>query len=294
MQQTRLNKECINCLANRYAYDYPANCDDAVKDKYIQAVFDIIKNAGEKESAPILVERIDKLKLEMFGSKKDFTQIKKYYNSLMLSLEDSISERIDKSRTPLVSAIKYAIMGNYIDFGAMKSVDQDKLLEFIYKAEEIALDKQELLKLSQELSLAENLVYLTDNCGEIVLDKLLIKTILKLYPELNIDVIVRGDPVLNDATSYDACQVGIDKIVSVCGNGTAIGGTSLERIAKEAKEKIDNADLIIAKGQGNFETLRFCGKNIYYLFMCKCKMFAEFFGVPLYSGVLTNDLRLNT
>ncbi len=293
MQQTRLNKECVKCLANRYAHDYPENCDDDLKSKYTQAVLQIIENAGEKESAPILVERIDKLKLEMFGSKKDFTEIKTHYNALMMSLEDSISERIDKSKNPLISAIKYAIMGNYIDFGAMKSVDEEKLLEHIYTAEEIALDEQELMKLSRELSLAKNLVYLTDNCGEIVLDKLFINTILKMYPELEVDVVVRGKPVLNDATIDDAKQVGLDKFVNVCGNGTAIGGTCLERISSEATEKVNSADLVIAKGQGNFETLRFCGKNIYYLFMCKCKMFAENFGVPLYSGILTNDLRLD-
>lgn len=293
MKHTRLNEQCINCLINRYAYDYPENCNEANKLKYTQAVLEILAKAGEYESAPMLVERIDLKRHELFGSKKDFTEIKKHYNTLMLSIENRINDRIDQSEKPLISAVKYAIMGNYIDFGAMKSVDENKLLSLLDTAEDISLNENELSKFCQELSEAKKLTYLTDNCGEIVLDKLLIKTILKSCPELEINVITRGYPVLNDATQEDAKQVGLNDLVSVTGNGTAIGGTCLERISSEATEKIYSADLVIAKGQGNFETLRFCGKNIYYLFMCKCKMFAENFGVPLYSGILTNDLRLD-
>ena len=103
---------------------------------------------------------------------------------------------------------------------------------------------------------------------------------------------MRGLPVLNDATMEDAKQVKLSDIASVSDNGTAIAGTCLERISFEARQKIDEADLILAKGQGNFETLRYCKRNVYYAFMCKCKMFADKFGVPQYTGMFINDLRI--
>ena len=139
---------------------------------------------------------------------------------------------------------------------------------------------------------AEKLIFITDNCGEIVLDKLLIKTILKEYPQIKAEAIVRGEAVLNDATLKDAKQVGLTAVLPVFGNGTAIAGTCLSRIPQTVMKKIDSADIIIAKGQANFETLRYCGKNIYYIFMCKCQMFADRFGVPKLSGMLLNDLRM--
>ena len=98
--------------------------------------------------------------------------------------------------------------------------------------------------------------------------------------------------MLNDAPVDDAQQIDLDKILPVTGNGTHVAGTCLSKIPEHIKEKLDGADIIIAKGQANFETLRYCGKNIYYIFMCKCQMFAERFGVPKFSGMLLNDLRM--
>ena len=113
--------------------------------------------------------------------------------------------------------------------------------------------------------------------------------IQKQNPNAQITVIVRGKPVLNDVTIEDAIQVGLTDIVNVIGNGSEIAGTYLEDISEEAKNVIDDADVILAKGQGNFETLRMCEKNIYYIFMCKCEMFAKRFQVPKYYGMLISD-----
>ena len=288
----RLKEQCLLCLVDRYGKDYPADCDESKKIAYTQAFFKILSEANSKEGAPEIVEKIDLLKIEMFGAKRDFTEIKKHFNNLILSLEESVYENIQNSEKPLETAIKYAIRGNFIDYGAMKSVDEDKLNELIDKAREVELDKTELEMLYKDLASAKNMVLLTDNCGEIVFDTILIKIIKNMFPEIVIDIITRGMPVLNDATPDDAKQVGLDKLVSVTGNGTAIGGTCLERISEESRKIIDNADVIISKGMGNFETLRACGKNIYYLFMCKCKMFSDMLNVPLYSTMLVNDLRM--
>ena len=192
----------------------------------------------------------------------------------------------------LEQAIMYAMLGNYIDFGAMAKVDEETLNQMLDNTQSIRFEKEELENLRNDLAMAKKVVFLTDNCGEIVFDKLLIKTMSILYPNITIDAIVRGKPVLNDATMDDAKQVGLDLLVNVLDNGTDIAGTCLHKISELAKEKIEQADVVIAKGQGNFETMRYCKKNVYYLFLCKCKLFAERFGVPLYSGMLVNDLRI--
>ena len=118
---------------------------------------------------------------------------------------------------------------------------------------------------------------------------MLIKTLKSLYPELQITSMVRGVPVLNDATIDDAKQIGLTDTVEVMGNGSTIAGTCLEDVSEEALNVIKNADVIISKGQGNFETLYGCGLNVYYLFMCKCTLFANRFHKNLFEGMLIND-----
>ena len=155
--------------------------------------------------------------------------------------------------------------------------------------ERFEVDQKQYEELTMELEKAKKLVYLTDNCGEIVMDKLLIKQIKNKYPDLDITVMVRGAEVINDATIEDAKQVGLNEIVKVIPNGSDIAGTWIEEISEEAKKELDEADIIISKGQGNFETLRKCGKNIYYIFLCKCDLFANIFQVPKLTGMLINE-----
>lgn len=292
MKNVRLNEECIHCIISKYLKDYPESADDASRIRYVQGVLKILAEAKYDTGAPEIVEKISLLREKIFGVQKDYTEIKRYFNTLMLSIEDEVFEKIKKSEAPLKMALKYAMMGNYIDFGVIENVDEQKLAELLNNAETVDIDETEYKLFTAELKNAKNMVYLTDNCGEIVIDKLFIKVLKKMFPSLNVEVIVRGFPVLNDATMEDAKQAGLNGVASVISNGVGIAGTCLDRISDEARQKLDLADVILAKGQGNFETLRFCKKNVYYAFMCKCKMFADKFEVPRYTGMFINDLRL--
>ena len=288
MKVERLNPECISCLLNKHLSSAPDEFSKAKKVEYMQGILKIISNADIYTSAPVIVEQINKFK-ESFGISIDFSDIKSYYNCFMLSMESRIEDEIENSSDPLKTAVRYAMAGNYIDFGAMAGVDEQKLNEILNNAKNIEINEQEFTTFKNEVVLSKKIVYLTDNCGEIVLDKLLIKQILKLNNKVNVNVIVRGEPILNDCTIEDAVQVGLDDLVSITGNGTAIAGTCLERISEKAKKLIDESDLIISKGQGNFETLHHSGKNIYYLFLCKCKMFSQRFGVDTFTGMFINE-----
>ena len=288
-EPVRLKPECVSCLVKKQIERYPAETKNDVKIEYMQRVLQVIAKAPQTMSAPEVMDRIYRIQERMFGAGKDYSRIKQYFNQLMLDIESSLQTAINNSHVPLKMAVQYAMMGNYIDFAAMDSIDEDKLAEMLGRAKDTPVHARELNALEDDLLRARSLVYLTDNCGEIVLDKLLIKEIQRLNPQLDITVIVRGEPVVNDATIEDAKQVGLTEMVRVIGNGSSVGGTCLNGISAEARERIYRADVIISKGQGNFETLQKCGLNVYYIFMCKCKMFADRFGVPLYSGILIND-----
>ena len=288
----RLKPECISCLVDKQLSAYPKDIALTEKIDYMQGVLKIISEATYDMSAPVIVRQIYDLQKEMFGMETDYTEIKKYFNAQMLNRYNDFYTKIKNSDDRLKLAIQYAMIGNYIDFGAMKEVEEEKLNELLEQAKEINLDNQEFENLRSEIMTKKKMVYLTDNCGEIVFDKLLISLIREMNPELEITVLVRGGNVLNDATMDDAIQVGLDQITTVSGNGSNIAGTCLEKISEEAFEYIKNADFVISKGQGNFETLQECGLNIYYLFLCKCIMFANKFQVPRFTGMLLNDINM--
>ena len=287
--KTRWNSYCTQCLLKKHLTNYPDTSTEEERLTYIRRLFSILTDIAPGESSPVIVNRILTLQKEMFGQFVDYTEIKKHFNQLMLEQEDWIYADISSAADPIRRAVQYVMKGNYIDFGVLSDVNSEKLMELLSQAKDQAIDDQIFEELMQDLTSAKNMVLLTDNCGEIVLDKLLVRTIMSQFPDLQIHVIVRGGHALNDATMEDACQVGLPDLVEVIGNGTCLQGTYLPDISKEARDLLEQADVILSKGQGNFESLQYCGLNIYYLFLCKCDLFTKRFHTHLYDGILTND-----
>ena len=285
----RLRPECLSCLAKKYLDKYPEDATIEDKTEYMRKALRILSDADEQDAAPVVVNRLAKIREQLFGVTDEFVEAKKYFNNVMLERENEIRSKIYTSENPFLLAIQYAMVGNYIDFGAMKQVDEAQLSEMLDNAANLPIPQKEFTALKNELFNAKHLVYLTDNCGEIVLDKLLIEVIQKLYPQLTITAVVKGGNVLNDATREDATQVGLDKLVSILDNGNDIAGTWLESTSPATAKVIHEADVIFAKGQANYETLRFSGLNIFYLFLCKCEMFAKEFNVERFTGMLLRE-----
>ena len=287
--KTRWNSYCTQCLLKKHLTNYPDTATEEERLTYIRRLFSILTDIAPGESSPVVVNRILTLQKEMFDQFVDYTDIKKHFNQLMLEQEDWIYADISSAPDPIRRAVQYVMKGNYIDFGVLSDVNSEKLMELLSQAKDQTIDEQIFEELMQDLTSAKNMVLLTDNCGEIVLDKLLVRTIISQFPDLQIHVIVRGGHALNDATMEDACQVGLPDLVEVIGNGTCLQGTYLPDISKEARDLLEQADVILSKGQGNFESLQYCGLNIYYLFLCKCDLFTKRFHTHLYNGILTND-----
>ncbi len=289
MAVARMDSGCIICLAQKELKNFPADLPEEKRLVYMKSVLDLLANVTEKDSAPVISSRIAQIQREMFGEHKDFAKIKYGFNELMLHIEGDIYKKLLEAKDPLKRAIQYATVGNYIDFGVLVDVENEKLMELIENAQNNPVDEKEYEALKADLQAGKRLVYLTDNCGEVVLDKLLIRIIKMLYPHINVTVIVRGEQIINDVTIEDAKQVGLIDEADIIENGTRIPGTWLEEISQKAKKAMENADVLISKGQGNFETLQGCGMNIYYMFLCKCDLFMERFGVERFASMLIND-----
>lgn len=293
MSNYRIDPQCVDCILEKFINKAPEDVDVETVMDYKLGVLKIIAEQGQNLTAPEIVASITDFKSKMFGKIDDFYDVKIKFNELMLQKESTMEKAIKDSADPFKTALKTAMLGNYIDFGAMYSVSEEKLDELLQSVEDIKLDETEYQNLCQELKTAKSMVLCTDNCGEIVADKLLVKQIKKQFPNVNITVIVRGSAVLNDATMEDARQVGLCDVTKVIGNGTGVAGTVIDCLSDEAKAVFNSADVIISKGQGNFETLVHCNRNVYYLFLCKCNYFAEKFNKPRLTGMFLNDRRLN-
>lgn len=289
----KLNPFCMCCAVNKQEEKIRKFPDMDKKTEYMKKVMAILSGSEEQDCSPSLSVEIQKLYSEFWNCPmEDFTEIKKEFNQLMLNMEASIEDKIRKADDPLEKALLYARIGNYIDFAAISNVDQSTVITLLDEKSSEALDEEEYKNFIHDLSSARKLVYLTDNCGEIVLDKLAVQILKEQYPDLDITVIVRGYPVVNDATMEDAEEIGLTDLVKVIGNGSNIGGTWIPGINSESRELLYQADVILAKGQGNFETLNDCGLNVYYLFLCKCDLFQRRFHAENLQGMFLNERRL--
>ena len=278
----RIIESCAECL-----YDKQQHLTD--NEEYLKEIKAIIDNRGENDTSPYLVYLFGQIHEKYFGKRASYKDVKKKYNDLVLSLEDEIREKIEESDDPLETALAYARVGNYIDFGAMNSVDENTFLSLIEGVEVHDRDKETIESFVKQLGEAKTFLLITDNCGEIVLDKLFIEQLKKKFPQLDVSILVRGGEVLNDATLQDAEYVGIDKLARVISNGNPVAGTVYDMLSAEARDALDHSDVILAKGQGNYESLCKQGRHIFYSFLCKCELFTNRFQVPKLTGIFTEE-----
>lgn len=285
-----MNNVCRDCMLDKHLNRYPEGTPEETVKEYQDAVRKLVDQPGAVPTGPEVFYEIKAVRKRLFGEgEMDYTQIKRHYNALMMENQPELEQRVQAAEDPLMNAVQYAMMGNFIDFAALDNVTEDKLKELIDRAPDIVVDPDCLAMLRVQAAKARTLVLLTDNCGEIVMDKILLRQIRRINPDIEITVIVRGAPVANDATMEDMEQIGMAELGRCMGNGTATDGTVLRNLSREARETIMNADMVIAKGQANYETLYGCGCNIFYIFMCKCMLFMDRFKVPKFYGVLTHE-----
>ena len=202
----------------------------------------------------------------ILGSDDPFARVKRESNELALSLRDEIRLKIEAANDPLRAAVRAAIGGNIIDYAAPHSFDAAQTMQECFTRDFVVDDYPALREAVSEAGC--NVLYLCDNCGEIVFDCLLIEQLLRLG--CHVTAAVRGGPIINDATLKDARLCGMDQLCHVMRSGTACPGTPLTMCSQEFQAQFSAAEVIISKGMGNFETLSEVAAPLFFLFTVKC------------------------
>jgi uncharacterized protein with ATP-grasp and redox domains len=271
----RIHLDCIPCFI-RQSLDAArhATKDHRTHERVVRKVLCLANDLDMNQSPPAIGQQIHRLVRELVDVEDPYLRVKSEFNHAALELYLKMRKLITASKDPLATAVRLAIAGNIIDFGVNGSLQKSDLEKTINECLAADFSNTQLKPFQQAIDQADEILYIADNAGEIVFDRLLIEQL----PIEKITVVVKGQPVINDATMTDAMLAGLPKIVEVIDNGSDAPGTILESCSQSFRERFDNADLIIAKGQGNYETLSDVRKDIFFILKVKCPVIARDIG----------------
>jgi hypothetical protein len=276
------DQRCVGCFLKTYRRLFQKyEVIDSKQQTFLTFFNDIIKKQNI-ENSPTIQRDLNNFFCDMIGIVDPFAEEKEDNNRVALELYKTWKSRVIDSDNPFGLALRLAIASNIMDYGANNSFDISKTFTTVLE-DDFAIDRSTLLK--ERISKAKRILYLGDNAGEIVFDKLFIET----FMHNDITYAVRGGPVLNDVTMQDAIDVGMDKVADLISNGYDAPSTVLSRCSRNFIEKYDEVDLIISKGQGNLEgLLKQNDSRIFFLLMVKCEVIAEFLNVRKGSFIVHN------
>lgn len=269
----KLTYDCIPCAIGSLITLFNKGLVTTQKqEQTMRALLDYLSKIDYNQSPPKLGREMHRIIRHVLQDPDPYYDIKQQFNRLMLDYYPDLKKLVDEAENPFQMALRLAIAGNIIDYGPNHLFDINQTLE---RAKSIVLAIDDSEALQRLISEAEMVLYLGDNAGEIVMDRILLETIN--HP--NLYFAVRGAPIINDALIEDAELVGINKIAKVITNGDDAPGTILENTSADFRHIFDRADLIISKGQGNYEGLNGITKNIFFILMTKCDHVANHLGV---------------
>lgn len=272
-----------------------AGVDSKIQKQILDELAGLIPSFSMEDPPPLMAQQIHRKIKQLTGNPDPYKELKNTSNQISLAIYDRLKDRIKKAEDPMRLAVELAILGNILDFGAMVNLDLDgevlnilNLQNFENRLNPSFFDYSDF---NQKLQSANHILYLADNAGEIVFDRLLMEEILFQYPGKSLVCAVKSKPIINDVTISDLTNIGLDSLCSILPNGTDIPGTVLSQCSDEFLNQFNRADLIISKGQGNFESLSGVHQPIFYLFMAKCEMVARHVGCQRGTVLLINGNR---
>jgi uncharacterized protein with ATP-grasp and redox domains len=266
--------ECLPCLL-RQALQVARlnNCSADQQLQILQAVASVIAGLDVSKSPPASAQPIYQKIAEITGCEDPYYQKKITSNEQAIKVVAGLRQEIEGTDHELFSAIRFAIAGNIIDYGAFETFDIEAALERS-RIESLVVDDSALLSDAIErLTKESKILYLTDNCGEIVYDGLLLRYLHQLGADITIAV--KDGPIINDALVEDALVAGLDKFGRIITNGGRFPGTELEQCSPEFLDIFKKADMVISKGQGNFESLSEVDRDVFFLLTIKCAVAAQ-------------------
>ena len=274
--------DCIPCFVRQTLDSVRrATDDETVHEQVLREMLSAISEMDLRESPPAMGHKIHRFIRERVGGGDPYREMKDESNRLALELYPALKSRVEGSPNPLETAVRLAIAGNIIDIAVKGGVGRIDVNEAIHHALTSPFDG-DMEGFAGAVSRANDILYLADNAGEIVFDRLL----LEQLPLGKVTVAVRGAPVINDATMADARVAGITELVDVIDNGSDVPGTILDECSAAFRRRFDEAGLIVAKGQGNYETLSEVKKDVFFLLKAKCPVIASDVGCEVGSLVL--------
>lgn len=278
----KMTLDCIPCFVRQTLDAARSMTDDPkAQEALMRETLAWLNQMGLEQSPPVLAQLIHRRLREIGNNPDPYQEAKARHNAMALDLLPELRAEIAASADPLATAMRLAIAGNVIDMGMKSMVNEDDVRQSIRHAlaEPFVGEWDTFRSAAHD---AKNILYLADNAGEIVFDLLLIEQL----GAHRVTVAVRGGPILNDVTLADAQSIGLHKIVELIENGSDAPGTLLADCYPEFRQRFANADMIIAKGQGNFESLSHQGHDVFFLFKVKCPVIANHVGLPLGTQVL--------
>lgn len=287
----KITPTCVPCLLNRIIFESKQSTDDKnVQTKSIKNACSMLATLYDPtECSAVIATKVHKKTYEILNNPDPYKELKEQSNQIACSLIPLVEHRINHAEHPLKTAILASIVGNTLDFGIKGASKNPEELKQVFDqiiGEGFGFDDTE--KLFSLLRKSNSILYFTDNCGEIVFDKVVIRELKKLFPHLSISLVVKGEPVLSDATMKDAKELGFDEVVdTVFTTGGFAVGVDLDLISDELKTVMNDTDLLICKGMANYESFSETRIHpIVYFLRSKCKPIASSMNVPVNANIV--------
>lgn len=279
-----LRPDCFACLYTQMlrvskALECDESCGVEIMERSAARIAGLDPEQTPPEAAAILYPALSAL----LGKEDLYARQKEESIRRARALLPFVEEKIAAAADPLDAALRAAVAGNVIDFATEVSFELEEEIERIFEAEFAIDDKEEFLR---RLGTVRRLVVLGDNAGEHCFDKVMIRIFRDTFPELEVDYFVRGRPIINDVTAAEAEAIGMEEAAEIVDSGVDTPGFLYERASEEARKRFDEADLILAKGMGNFECMESrADGRVFFLFKVKCGVVGRLIGEEIGSLV---------
>jgi len=277
----RTSLECLPCFVRQAIGSARlVTADEGTILRMMQTIFRELSTANLSLTPPEIVQELHAVIRKELNHRDPFQAIKQMSTRRALELAPEAGAAISTSPNPFASAVAFAIAGNILDFGMQAEWNEEIIAKSFAEAIEKGkrFDREKMDRLYNEIDRAQRILVLGDNAGEAVFDRLLIEHFPR---KTEVFYAVKSAPVINDVTVDEAVDSGLDKVASIMPNGTAIPGTVLSKCSDEFREISNTADVVISKGQGNFETLNEEQRKIWFLFQVKCPIIAKHYRFSL-------------
>ncbi len=284
----KISRECIHCLA-RQAVEIAeeATNDITEQEEIIKRSLQELGKMDFNETAPEIAFRMHQHAKNITGVNDPYARLKEQYNEIAKEIYERIKEKkwLEKSENPFDMACRLAIAGNIIDFSVGLKLEHSDIVKSVEDSIKHDIYGAGTTALYEAVEKSKGIMYIADNAGEIIFDKFL----LEKLPKDKVTYVVKGGPIVNDATMQDAIETGVVDLVKVIDNGHYAQGTILKDCSSTFRDEFNKSDLIISKGQANFETLSdIKDRTIFYLLRAKCSSVAATIGCKHMDYVLTN------